>query len=271
MPKLKNRLGDYNINNQGLNMRIIRYKNNSDIDVEFDDGYVAYNKQYSSFLKGKINNPNYKHSNCLNRLGEEILLKDGSKAIIIKYESCEDIDIKIIETGEIIENIQYTNLIRNRIKPLYSKTVCGIGYIGEIGTIVDENGCKFKSYEVWRDMLRRCYDEKHMKNHKSYEGCSVCEEWHNFSNFKKWFDVNYYELENEAITLDKDILIKGNKIYSPNTCIFVPKSINSMFNKRDITRNSFISYDKNYLKEKIISYKNKIPQNIYDILYNYNY
>lgn len=273
MPELKNRLGDCNTNNQGLNMKIIRYKNNYDIDVEFDDGYISYNKQYSAFLKGQINNANHrKNSSFINRVGEELLLKDGSSCVIIRCKNSGEIDIKISQTGEVIKNIQYTNLIRNRVKPLYSKTVCGIGYVGSIGTIVDKRGRKFKSYETWRDMIRRCYDKKiQEEKHKSYKNCSVCEEWHNYSNFKEWFDINYYELKGESITLDKDILIKGNKVYSPETCIFVPKSINSMFNKRDSTGNSFVQHDKNYLKERIIVYKNKIPKYIYDILYNYDY
>ena len=61
--------------------------------------------------------------------------------------------------------------------------------------------------------------------------CSVYEGWHNFQNFAKWYEDNYYEIEEEQMHLDKDILVKGNKVYSPDTCVFVPETINGLFVK----------------------------------------
>lgn len=75
----------------------------------------------------------------------------------------------------------------------------------------------------WFGILRRCYSDCEI--HKSYKECSVCEEWLTFSNFKEWFDENYIE----DWEIDKDILIKGNKVYSPQTCCFVPREINIFF------------------------------------------
>lgn len=80
-------------------------------------------------------------------------------------------------------------------------------------------------YKYWRGMIRRCYDEKTLKKQPSYRGCSVCEEWKYLSNFKKWFDENYIE----GYALDKDLLHKGNRVYSPQTCCFIPDSLNSLF------------------------------------------
>lgn len=81
-----------------------------------------------------------------------------------------------------------------------------------------------KAAYIWHGMLQRCYDNKSNPNLKTYIGCSVCEEWHYLSNFKKWFDENYIE----GYDLDKDILVKGNQIYSPDTCCFIPHRINSL-------------------------------------------
>jgi hypothetical protein len=64
----------------------------------------------------------------------------------------------------------------------------------------------------------------------------VCEDWLNFQNFASWYDENYYEIDGEKMQLDKDILIKGNKVYSSNTCVFTPKRINNLFTKRDFDR-----------------------------------
>lgn len=104
-----------------------------------------------------------------------------------------------------------------------------------------------KIYEIWRDMLRRCYDEKRLKKYPTYRGCEVCEEWHNFQNFAQWYEENYYEIEGQKMCLDKDILIKGNKIYSPQTCMFVPHRINVLFTKSNNIRGEYpigIDYQK---------------------------
>lgn len=90
-----------------------------------------------------------------------------------------------------------------------------------------------KSYHIWRQMLFRCYSEKCIEKRSSYIGCTVCEEWHKFSNFKKWFDENYIE----GWCIDKDILSPQNKkIYSPETCCFIPNEINVLFNRHQKQR-----------------------------------
>ena len=83
-------------------------------------------------------------------------------------------------------------------------------------------------YTAWHAMLSRCYSKREKGINSSYIGCSVCEEWHRLSSFKEWFDKHYVE----GWALDKDILVKGNKVYSPETCCFVPQEINTMFTKR---------------------------------------
>ena len=88
-------------------------------------------------------------------------------------------------------------------------------------------------------MLERCYCPYCLNKRPTYIDCYVCEEWHNLQNFGKWFEENYYEIEGEKMNLDKDILFKGNKIYSPNTCIFVSEKINLLFTKCDIRRGKY--------------------------------
>lgn len=100
----------------------------------------------------------------------------------------------------------------------------------------DYNGStkNLKSYLVWNHMLERCYDESLRYKFPTYKDCSVCADWLLFSNFKKWFDDNYVD----GYHLDKDILIKGNKVYSPETCCFVPQEINKMLTKTNSLRGS---------------------------------
>lgn len=78
-------------------------------------------------------------------------------------------------------------------------------------------------YVVWYSMLRRCYSSVYHKNKPAYVGASVVEEWHKLSVFAEWFARNY----KSGYELDKDILVKGNNVYGPATCCFVPPEINA--------------------------------------------
>jgi hypothetical protein len=111
------------------------------------------------------------------------------------------------------------------------KSVIGNGINDYSGQVVF-NGVSIKSYLAWINMLKRCYYEKLHKKRQTYSDCRVCDEWLLFSNFKKWFDDNCQE----GYALDKDILQQGNKIYSPETCCFVPKEINNLLIKHDKKR-----------------------------------
>ena len=119
------------------------------------------------------------------------------------------------------------------------KNVYGVGYIGVGKYKSTEKGKATRCYKTWSHMLERCYDKKYHKKESTYIDCIVCEEWHNFQNFAKWYEENYYEVENEKMNLDKDILFKGNKIYSPQTCIFVPNRINVLFTKSNKVRGEY--------------------------------
>lgn len=169
-----NRIGQENINNQGCMMTIIAYRNNKDIDVQFNDEFntVVTNKDYAAFRKGAIKNPNY-------------------------------------------------------------ASVHGVGYVGQgnYSKTTDED-----VYNTWTNMLMRCYDMKYQLRQPTYIGCEVYSEWHCFQNFAEWYYDNYYEIPEQTMALDKDALCKGNRIYSPDTCVFVPQCINNLFVKRDRDR-----------------------------------
>ena len=77
-------------------------------------------------------------------------------------------------------------------------------------------------YQTWKKMLERCYSDKCQERKPTYKGCSVSNEWLTFSNFKAWMEKQDWE----GRQLDKDILIKGNKLYSAENCVFVTKMAN---------------------------------------------
>ena len=245
--------------------------------------------------------------NKTDRTGEEKLNTFGSRMIIIAYRRCDDIDVYFPEYNWICKNIQYTSFKNGYIKCPYEKRHYNIGYIGEGNYKEFKKGRHSKCYETWHRMLQRCYSEKYQEKQPTYKGCTVCEEWLCFQNFAKWFYENYYDVEGQRMNLDKDILIKGNKIYSPKTCIFLPQRINNLFTKRQndrgnmpigvrhygnkyqarcndgtdkiITLNScntleeafqdYKNYKEELIKQVADEYKDKIPEKLYNAMYNY--
>ena len=93
--------------------------------------------------------------------------------------------------------------------------------------------CPF--YRKWTDILRRCYSERHLQIRPTYRDCSVCEDWKTFSNFMDWMKTQPWEGKH----LDKDILVPGNKVYSPQTCVFVNHQINSFLNTNPTKRGKY--------------------------------
>lgn len=90
---------------------------------------------------------------------------------------------------------------------------------------------KEKKQQLWGNMNTRCYNKNYHKVKPDYKDCTICDEWlESKKSFYEWVDHNFYEIKGEStVELDKDILVPGNKVYSPDTCIFVPKRINDLF------------------------------------------
>lgn len=80
-------------------------------------------------------------------------------------------------------------------------------------------------YSAWKSMKARS-EPAFQSKYPSYQGVTVCDEWRVFSNFHKWATVNLFE----GLEVDKDVLLPGNKVYSPETCAALPKSMNYLLN-----------------------------------------
>lgn len=164
--------------------------------------------------------------NFKDRQGEKFITNEGYSVEIIEYFGSHNCTIKF-QNGFIVKNIQYAKLIIGNIRYPYHPTIHGVGYLG-----VGKYQSTYIGYDVWSKMLARCYSKNYMEKKPTYIGCSVDERWYNFQVFAQWFEQRY----KKGFQLDKDILIKGNKIYSPETCCCVPSRINSLFVKNDANR-----------------------------------
>ena len=100
------------------------------------------------------------------------------------------------------------NRVDNLMWACTEKKIFGVG-INDIGFTYDSNGKKCASYMAWSSMLQRCYQEQSLKKRPRYRGCSVCQEWLLYSNFKKWFESQENEYK-DGYGVDKDIIKKGN-------------------------------------------------------------
>lgn len=163
-----------------------------------------------------------------NRIGEIYITNEGYNIEIIEHFDCKSYTIKF-EDGTIIKNRRYTSIKNGQIKNPNHKSVLEVGYFG-IG--IYSKTTHLKIYYAWGRMLQRCYSKKYQEKHPTYKGCTVDEYWHNFQNFAEWYETNRIE----DCHLDKNILFKGNKVYSSETCCFVPREINGLFVKCNNSR-----------------------------------
>lgn len=168
----------------------------------------------------------------VDRTGETRTNNFGSKMIITEYRNSSDIDVYFEEYDWIFKGATYQSFKNGEIKCPYERRTYAVGYLGEGKYKASENGKDTRVYKTWNHMLERCYSEKYRENRSTYKDCKASKKFHNFQNFGEWDDENYYQIEGEKMCLDKDILYKGNKIYSPETCIYVPQTINNLFTKR---------------------------------------
>ena len=110
------------------------------------------------------------------------------------------------------------------------KLLYGVGNTDGMACKID--GKMTPEYTLWSNMLARCYSEKYKTNNPHYVGCTVSDNFKDFRYFVKWCGRQKgYNMNGWA--LDKDILVKHNKIYSEDTCCFVPREINNLLTKRN--------------------------------------
>lgn len=152
--------------------------------------------------------------------------KRSGDLTILDYKSCNNVLVKFLNTGY-KKRLIATNIRTGDAKDPFSRNVFGVGFVGDGRYKTKINGKHTKQYLCWHAMISRCYSPRSLSLYHTYNGCSVCNEWHNFQNFAMWFDENFPK-DGKEYALDKDIKINGNKVYSPETCLFVTPRENTV-------------------------------------------
>ena len=165
-----------------------------------------------------LNDVSYK--DCVGKVCKS---KSSGDFKILKYNNATNVEIQFLKTGyEMVAQLEHIR--KGSVKDPYVPSVYNIGVLGTkyASTI---NGVHTKEYKLWTSMLERCYSSNSKNKYPTYEGCEVSDNFKSYEYFYEWCNKQI-GFDNEGWHLDKDLLIKGNKVYSENTCVFIPKEIN---------------------------------------------
>lgn len=164
-------------------------------------------------------------------LGVEFETNSCGKCRVVEYTNAKDLVVEFEEYPCRVRCTLSHLRLREVSNPMYPSCY-GVGYIGVGEFRPTKNNV---AYKIWMGVLDRCYGRK--ERYPAYEDVTVCEEWLNFQNFAEWF---YFQEHSQSkdhngrlYNLDKDILVKGSRIYSPETCCFVPNEVNTCINRKN--------------------------------------
>ena len=183
-----------------------------------------------------LNGVNYK--DCVGKVCKS---KSSGDFKILKYNNAKEVEIQFINTGfEVV--VELGSIRKGKVKDPYSPSVFNVGVLGaKYQTKI--NGVKTKEYVLWSNMLERCYSDNSKKKRPTYEGCEVGDNFRSYEYFYEWCQKQI-GFDNDGngnpFQLDKDLLIKGNRVYSESTCVFLPQEINSLLTKRTSLRGNHL-------------------------------
>ncbi len=160
--------------------------------------------------------------------GKVFKSKNYGDFVVIEYKTSKEVVIKFLKTSY-VTTVSFRELKEGRVKDPYYPSVYGVGYcgVGPYPLSYSKKGKKSNTpaYEAWLSRMKSCYGES--KSSHLYVGATVCDEWHNFQNFAKWYYDQPFS-DKFGYHLDKDLTIVGNQVYSPEACKLIPPCINTM-------------------------------------------
>ena len=175
-----------------------------------------------------LNDVNYK--DCVGKVCKSLNSGDFK---ILKYNDSKNVEIRFLKTGYEME-VQLGNIKIGNVKDPCLPSVYGVGILGTKYQ-AKINGVITKEYKLWTSMLVRCYSDALKKRYPTYESCEVSDKFKSYEYFYEWCNKQI-GFSNQSWQLDKDLLIKGNKVYSEDSCVFIPQEVNTLLTKRTTSR-----------------------------------
>ena len=181
-----------------------------------------------------INNVDYK--DCIGKIFKTRNFGDFE---ILYYKNNNHVDIKFIDTG-FTKTCKMKEVRTGSIKDPFIPNIFGQGFIGDKypSRSKDSTRSSMKHYEMWSGMLERCYSKRFLNIRSTYVDCIVSDNFKSYTYFYEWCEKQV-GFNNDRWCLDKDVLIKGNKLYSEDTCVFIPNEINVLFTKTNSLRGKY--------------------------------
>ena len=166
-------------------------------------------------------------------VGKVCKSKSSGDFKVLKYNDSKNVEIQFLKTG-FETKVQLGDIRNGNVKDPYVASVYGVGILGtKYPSKI--NGVRTKEYGLWVRMLTRCYSDGFRKKQPTYIGCEVSDNFKSYEYFYEWCNEQI-GFGNEGWQLDKDLLVKGNKVYSEDSCVFIPQEINTLLTKSTASR-----------------------------------
>ena len=163
-------------------------------------------------------------NNIKYKVGEVYTVNDGDLIILERVETNTKnryVKIKWLDDFGYVQNVRVDTLKTGSIRNPYQRTVEETGYFG-VGV---HKSTEIRKYDSWHNMIIRCYNKKVKEKYPTYENCYSVDSWHCYQTYADFYESCPYR--KDGWNLDKDLLVPGNKVYSPETCVYLPPSINN--------------------------------------------
>lgn len=131
------------------------------------------------------------------------------------------------------------------------RTVHGVGYNSGGRHIVSIKCMRTSTYMTWYNMMTRCYSEKLHNRLPQYKNCEVDEVWKDFQGFAEWYEG--HDFAGLGYHLDKDLLVSGNELYSPDNCCLLPQELNKLITSGKRSRDCLVGTHWSKRAEKWLS------------------
>lgn len=216
---------------------VVEYKDANNVLVRFSNGHEQF-VQAGSLRRGLIRNKSVRRiikskstDEC--KPGSQFKTNNSGVVTVLEYRAADDVLVQF-EDGS-TKATYAASLKSGQVQNNNLPTVYGVGYMSDDYHSHDSNRKIIPTYNLWFGMMTRAYNPKYHEGKPTYKDVEVCEEWLHYKNFKNWCE-SQIGFGVKGFNLDKDILKKGNKVYSPDLCVFVPSEINSQLTKANAAR-----------------------------------
>lgn len=200
------------------------------ITFRWADGYERTSQSSVMHLGGPLREEDSCILNPAVKVGNRYKNSQGVELEVVEYSSSTEVTVKVLGPVEHELVVSSGNLLKGHVYDRYSPSLAGVGILGD--AVVD---CKSQEYVAWSGMIKRCYTS-YAHNPRAiinYSGCTVSSEWLKYSQFIDWYQKQKVQ---PGWQLDKDLLCKGNKVYGPETCVFLPRALNAFLTIRSNER-----------------------------------